>query len=96
MANIRMIPPADGNHGTITIRTRVYTCAAGATIDVPDFDANVMMANGWTASATGGVGATAARPTAPKTGQQFLDTTVGKIVVWDGKAWRDHVDGSAA
>lgn len=97
MANIRVMPPADGNHPSITVGgNRVYTCALGATIDVPDFDARILLANDWIPSALGGVGSTANRTVHPKTGDNFLDTTVGHVIVWDGLTWRDPIDGTAA
>jgi len=44
---IIVAPPADGRSNSITVNGRTYTCAIGSTIDVPDFDAEVMGANGW-------------------------------------------------
>lgn len=95
MTLIRLFPPPDGNHPTIAVNGRTYTCAQGATVDVPDFDANVMMANGWTRAASGGVGATTARPANPSNGMQFHDTTLGYTIVWEGKAWRNPATGAA-
>ena len=95
MTNIRMFPPADGLHPTISVNGRTYTCAAGSTIDVPDFDANVMAANGWTKAALGGVGATTARPTNPTQGMQFHDITLGFTIVFEGKTWRNPATGAA-
>lgn len=78
MPNVRLIP-ANGKAATITVNNRTYTCAAGATIDVPDFDAYQMTANNWvTLGAT--VGATSARPTKPSPGQTFHDTTLNITV----------------
>jgi hypothetical protein len=37
----------------------------------------------------GQVGTTSARPTYPRQGQQFIDTTVGTLLTYDGAAWRD-------
>lgn len=91
----RVMPPADGLHGSIVVNGRSYTCAAGSTIDVPDQDAKVMSANGWTVAAEGGVGATATRPASPTKGQTFHDTTLGYTIVWDGKAWRNPASGAA-
>lgn len=82
----RLMPPAAG--GSITVHGRTYTVAAGATVDVPDQDAFVMLANGWT-SLGSGVGATAARPANPARAQTFHDTTLGYIITFDGKVWRN-------
>ena len=91
----RVFPPADGLHPSITANGRSYTCALGSTLDVPDQDAAVMLANGWTSHAGGQVGSTAARPTAPYRGQEFHDSTLNKTIVFDGKVWRDPASGTA-
>jgi hypothetical protein len=93
---MRMMPPADGLHGSIEVNGRKYSCALGSTIDVPDCDGVVMAANGWLAANDGGTGPTASRPAAPAKGQEFHDTTLGKIIRYDGKAWRDPHTGAAA
>lgn len=36
-------------------------------------------------------GATASRPASPTTGQLFYDTTVAKLIVWNGTAWKEAV-----
>ena len=97
MANIRMaVTNAALSPFTIPGTTRRYTCAAGAVIDVPDFDAAVLASIGWVAMTPkdGSVGPTSGRPAAPHIGQQFIDTTVGAIVVSDGRsAWLHHITG---
>jgi hypothetical protein len=95
----RLMPPGDGLHNTIVANGRTYTQTPGNTLDVPNSDADIMMANGWIESANGStVGTTALRPTMPIPNQQFIDTTVGAMVVWDakGKVWRHHVTGASA
>lgn len=94
MANVRVMPPADGLHPTITAHGRSYTCATGSFLDVPEQDAAVMTSNGWTAVARA-VGVTAARPANPIKNQTFLDSTLGYNIVWDGKAWRNPISGAA-
>lgn len=91
---IRVMPPADGLHPSLSVNGRTYTCALGSTLDVPDGDAAVLLSNGWTSSA-GAVGATAARPTAPVKNQQFHDSTLGYNIVFDGKVWRNPTSGAA-
>lgn len=94
MANHRMMPPGSGPT-SITVNGRTYTCAVGATIDVPDFDGAEMQANGWIVASIGGAGATANRPAAPSRGQEYHDTTLGYTVKFDGKTWRNPTNGSA-
>lgn len=89
---MRVMPPADGLHSTITVNGRTYTCALGSTIDVPDQDGIVMEVNGWTASPAG---ATAARPSSPYKGQTWHDTTLGFDIKFDGKVWRNPTSGAA-
>lgn len=100
MATVRMIPPDAGARNPIVVNGRTYTAAANSTVDVPDFDAVIMEANGWKAACpiVAGVettGATAARPVAPKRNQEFLDTTLGALIHWDGKGWRNKVTGAS-
>lgn len=90
---MRVMPPADGLHPSITVNGRSYTCALGATIDVPDQDGSVMTHNGWIAAAPGAA-ATTARPSAPLKGATFHDTTLGFNIVFDGKVWRNPTSGA--
>ena len=94
----RLLPPGSGLQPTITVNGRTYTCAPGSTIDVPDADATVMLANNWvtgTPDRFGGVGASTARPSNPYPQQLFLDSTLGYVIVWDGVAWRNPATGAA-
>jgi hypothetical protein len=91
----RVMPPAVGGN-PITVNGRTYNCAVGSTIDVPDWDAQLLSANGWLISAAGGVGATAARPANPKRGDEFVDTALGAQVIYDGKQWRNKTSGATA
>ncbi len=93
MANHNMIPPA--SEGSTRVNGRLYTCAAGSVISVLDFDADVLEANGWLKVASTGAGATAARPTSPRKGDSFHDSTLGYNIVWDGKEWRNPTSGAA-
>jgi hypothetical protein len=86
--------PVGGTARTTTVNGRTYVCAAGATLDMPDFDAQVAQANGWVAMA-GGVGATAARPSNPSLGMIFHDTTLNLNIVFEGKSWRNPATGGA-
>lgn len=91
--NIRVMPPASGTTSH-TVNGRTYSAAVGTTLDVPDFDAQVLMANGWTAVATGGVGTTTQRPVNPSKQTQFHDNTLGYVIVYDGKSWRNPATGA--
>ena len=79
-----------------TVNGRVYTVAAGGTVDVPDFDADVLEANGWikAVAGVGGVGATAVRPANPTRHQEFYDTTLSTVVKFDGVSWRNPGTGA--
>ena len=94
----RMMPPASATGSfTSTVNGRTYTCANGAVIDVPEFDAAVLGANGWLTAAVGGVGTSSARPalTPQQKGTQFHDNTLGLNIMWDGKTWRNPTNGAA-
>jgi hypothetical protein len=69
---------------------------------VPDFDGRLLAANGWIQVAPSGT--TGQRPTtnpnlsAPYTtapGFKFFDTTLSKLIFWDGAIWRDPATGAA-
>jgi len=86
---------------TTPVNGRSYTWSPGFVVDVADFDASVLGANGWTQ--VGLSGPTSARPTTnPNTnapyvaarGVQFYDTTIAKLITFDGQAWRSPVDGT--
>lgn len=97
MALHRMMAP-NNVATTAVVNGRTYSVAAGGTVDVPDFDADILEANGWVKGAStggGGVGATAARPANPQRHQEFLDTTLNVIIRFDGKAWRNPATGAA-
>lgn len=98
MTVFRMIPPGNGKNGTVIVNGRSVTCALGSSIDVQlPFDAHVLEANGWMRAAIAGVGTTALRPTPNSNaiGQEYLDTTVGFIIKWDGVAWRNPLTGAS-
>ena len=43
----RLLPPAAGPMQTMTVNGRSYSSTPGNFLDVPDFDAQVLEANGW-------------------------------------------------
>jgi hypothetical protein len=101
MANLQVFP-SFGIPTTMVVNGRTYTCAIGSAITVPDFDAFVLIANGWLMSASDGAGTTANRPVAspatgaqvPHLGYEYFDTTLGVNVIWNGKNWVSHVSGA--
>ena len=100
---LRLLPPPEIAYRSLTVNGRSYSAAPGAVLDVPDFDAEILLANGWIAGtpictcgqAHGGIGATAARPSPPARGMHFYDTTVGADIVFDGNTWRNAVTAAA-
>jgi hypothetical protein len=97
MPSIYMHPDGAGVQTTI-VSGRKYTATPGTPILVPDFDANVLAANGWlvVGNVGGAVGAgiTSARPVNPKKGDSYMDTTLNALVMWDNKNWRNHATGA--
>jgi hypothetical protein len=99
MSQHQMLPPPLG--ATTKVNGRTYTCAAGATLLVPDFDGIALQSAGWILVAEAGAGTTAQRPTVTASGQpltkgmRYHDTTLGKLIIYDGSnAWRDTNTGA--
>ena len=91
----RVLPPNTTGVDTITVNGRTYSASAGGFLDVPDFDAQVMVANGWVPAAPGGSGTTAQRPVKPPTNTIYMDTSLTLLIIWDGKVWRNKITGAA-
>ncbi len=95
---IRMLPPA-GSASPVSIFGRTYTPVAGAFIDAPVGDSGILSCNGWLAVCMSGP--TSARPLATDgdhalvTGKPFLDTSLGKVIHYNGTAWIDSTTGGA-
>lgn len=94
MATHLVMPPSATGTCTLTVNGRTYTTSNGAAISVPDFDAAILQANGWTIAAQGGSGATAGRPAHPVKGMTFADSTLGVVVKFDGVNWRNPLTGA--
>ena len=43
----RMLPPTQTGYQTRTVNGRTYSGSPGSAFDIPDFDADVLSANGW-------------------------------------------------
>lgn len=92
----RLLCPSSRNGSACTVNGRTYACTPSTAIDVPDFDADALCANGYVKVAAAGVGTTAQRPANPKNGDEYHDTTLGKNVVFHAGNWRDPATGNAA
>jgi hypothetical protein len=94
MPNVRLMT-VGGLPRTFAVNGRTYTFAANGYLDVPDFDAYVMLADAFINAAPGAtVGPTTARPTKPSKGQNYHDTTLGYTIVHDTINWRNPATGA--
>lgn len=98
--NWRMLGPNDAQKQTMSVNGRAYNAAAGQPIDVPDFDGAPLSANGWIFVARSG--SSAQRPVTSsnagldlEAGNFYFDTTLSKLIVFDGAAWRDPTTGNS-
>jgi hypothetical protein len=89
----RLLPPIAVSFQTMSAYGRSYTAAPGAALDVLDSDAAVLTANGW--PRVGRSSTTVTRPTDQRMGELILDSTLAKMICWDGAHWRDPATGSA-
>ena len=101
-AVLRMLPPPEVAY---QVQYQVITSAnplpitgvPGQVKDLPVFIASAM--NNWIGVCE--VGTTANRPTVPDPsrqvlrGLQYIDTTLGKVIMHDGATWRDVLNGNA-
>jgi hypothetical protein len=97
MPNVIVHAPADGLHNTGTASGRAYTASPGNPISVPDFDAQILCANGWmlaTSSFSITQGPTSGRPGNPSAKTRYLDTTLGYEILFDGLVWRNPITGA--
>ncbi len=89
--NVRLMPPIAVVHQACIVNGRRYASTPGQVLDVAEFDARMLEANGWTRVAR--VGTTSQRPQAPDMspfkGTWYFDTTLGEMIVFDGAKWRD-------
>jgi hypothetical protein len=97
-----MLPAVAVAQQSLIVNGRKYAGTPGSAIDVPDMDARLLGSNGWVVVAPSGP--TASRPSinpnlsAPYTaavGSEFYDTTLSKLIIFDGATWRDPVNGNA-
>lgn len=95
MGSHQVLPPGNAATTTTKVNGRTYTCALGSVLTVPDFDADVLEANGWIKGSVSGSGASTSRPAVPLKGAEFHDLTLGYNIKWDGKVWRNPTSGAA-
>ena len=69
-----------------------YTCTKGGVLDVAGdatgTDVQVLLSSGYFVL-LGQVGTTPERPTYPKVGQQYIDSTLSRLITFTGSDWRD-------
>jgi hypothetical protein len=94
-----MSPAKPGSPITM-LNGQTYAVAPGVVLDVPDQHADALGSNGWLV--IGQSGPTSVRPTTrspgrymAQQGDEFYDTTLGKLLTFDGATWRDPSNGAA-
>jgi hypothetical protein len=89
MATYNAMPPLPMATSQTTVSTtvngRTYTCAVGSSIQVPDFDGQVLAANGWGVIPYIPVGGS--RPTPPRQWEIWYDANVSTTIWWNGSEW---------
>jgi hypothetical protein len=102
MMNVRVFGPTTIARQTVVANGRTYNAVAGGVLDVPNMDAAVLCANGWTyvcisgpSSARPSTNPNATPPNIAASGVEFFDTTLGYIICHDGVSWRNPATGSA-
>ena len=100
MTQVRVLSPASAG-SPIAVFGRSYAQVPGTAIDVPTGDTGTLCAAGWFRIALSGP--TGARPTQGVAlagvdglhpGKWYLDTTLGRLIVFDGIVWRDPATGA--
>jgi len=84
--------------GTFTNNAgRTYTGVAGVVQDIPEFDVMALTQHGWTKTTGCPCGPSGERPAKPMGGQDFLDTTLAKIITFNAPlgGWLDPAGGGA-
>lgn len=94
MATVRLLSHGSGKGPSTTQGSGKPSNQAGGLLDLPvnSNDVNTFEANGWTRVAL--VGTTAQRPTGIGAGTKYADTTLTKLIQFDGISWRDVFSGS--
>jgi hypothetical protein len=99
MTTRRMLPPSVVQKQTVTVNGRAYSLQPGSTLDPPDFDAGPLSANGWIdcglSGPTSSRPSSAVGPNALFVGLEYIDTTIGAVIRFDGASWRNVITGAA-
>ena len=94
---VRMLPPQappGSAFHKMLVEGRLYEVPEGQNyLDVPIEDARVLASNGW--FDLGPVGPTEARPANRLRGYMFTDTSIGLVLLFDGRVWRDFLTGES-
>jgi hypothetical protein len=102
MPTYRMLASTVVSAQSRTVNGRTYSAVPGQALDIFDADAETLAANGWISVCLSGP--TTQRPSTNMNGSppytavagfKFLDTTLGKIIVFDGANFRDPVTGAS-
>ena len=100
MGTVRLIAPGVVKSGVKHEGSgKTYNDAPGTAVDYEEHIAQRLEANGYTRVAISGT--TAQRPTStvpPNNvfkGMFYYDTTLTKVIVYDGVVWRDPVNGNS-
>jgi hypothetical protein len=99
MATRRMLPPAVVQKQTVNANGRQFVGVPGSAYDISDFDAGPLSANSWIDC--GLSGPTSSRPSSTVgpnalfVGFEYVDSTIGAVVRWDGANWRSVLTGAA-
>jgi hypothetical protein len=90
----RVLPGSKIGNGVVTSKSgHQFPVASGGSIDLPYEEACTL--SGWCIA--GRVGTTANRPLNASAGEKYLDTTISKVIVYDGNgSWWDPFNPSAA
>ena len=94
---IRMIP-LDNAANPFTVPGTNRTYSATTFVDVPDYDAVIMVTAGWSTSTGHPAVTTANRPKLPLPGTKVRDISVGAVVIYRGpkNGWVYFNNGAAA
>jgi hypothetical protein len=83
------------NPFTIPGTTRTYAVTAGSYVDVPSYDAELLVSQGWLVLAKNVIAGTSARPVNAIANTRVFDATVGNTIVSDGRGnWLNHSTGA--
>jgi hypothetical protein len=96
MRNFRFTTNAASWPSPVVAQSRTYTVPVTTFVDVPEVDAPALSGNAWVQLLP--VGPSSARPDSTQALyphlRAYIDTDINKVVIFDGRAWRDPLTGS--